>query len=389
MNEPILKIKHIDNNTFSCVLKISFADSQKYLDQFDLYIKIENNPNNLLHNKIICDKIILPEVYNYFSDNVSVLSLYSNIGTLKFKLHNYFNGDKIIAVCKYNGIEICKTEYIIDDSIKCSYQDLQGENYKIYSNSSKLLNKSRSIISDLYTKLPIISNINWSTSITYFIVDDVEAIFDYVNGYNTLNSFCYTFHNNVICCIFDEQYLKNIITHETVHALLYNAYGLGADPIPRCQRIFVEGFCQYIMNSYVNRKSVYLRYMISSNLLKFHIEDLKNYLEKTYEVSNHHSDIIFSYDFLPYIFSQYGDSSSIIQTIFQLPSNLEEAALKLSELIIKSEPIDEHVQNQAMKRIIALYNKTYDSLYNIFTERCIEDILQFRKKQEFLYFGDY
>lgn len=183
--------------------------------------------------------------------------------------------------------------------------------------------------------------------------------------------------------------MKNIITHETVHALLYNAYGLGADPIPRCQRIFVEGFCQYIMNSYVNRKSVYLRYMISSNLLKFHIEDLKNYLEKTYEVSNHHSDIIFSYDFLPYIFSQYGDSSSIIQTIFQLPSNLEEAALKLSELIIKSEPIDEHVQNQAMKRIIALYNKTYDSLCNIFTERCIEDILQFRKKQEFLYFGDY
>ena len=94
--------------------------------------------------------------------------------------------------------------------------------------------------------------------------------------------------------------------------------------------------------------------------------------------------------FLPYIYSQYSDSFSIIQTIFQLPSNLEEAALKLSELISKSEPIDENAQDQALKRIIALYSTTYDSLYNIFTEGCMEDIiLQFRKKQELLYFGDY
>ena len=389
MSKMELKLKYIENYTYICSLKISYSDSKRYIKPFVFSIDVIKNGQKFnFSREIKCNKIIVPEIFNYYANGDVVQGIYTNIGTLKFKVNNVAVGDIIRVVCKYENEEIDQLQYIINDFKENVYHSKNNTEFIIHTNSLEVLEKSYDIVAKMVKRLPAILDMSWEGKIYYYIVDDVECLYDFVEKIDILNSYNMSYQDKIICCVFNKANMEKILIHETVHVILYKKYGFMMNSMLRMQNLFIEGFCQYIMNIYTRRQSCYKRYVVSLKYLLFFLDDIENYLNLSDENKLKYVDIIFSYEFIPYILLFWGSNESILRTIIDLPNNLFEVCEKIKKIVKK---ID--IKNENMRLIMedtsTLYQEAYDILYNMSQPTCLDSILEFREKIENLYFGDY
>ena len=140
------------------------------------------------------------------------------------------------------------------------------------------------------------------------------------------------------------------------------------------------------MNVYSNRTSSQKRYLCSKYYLKQYLNDLESYFNEKDIGSYEYTDILFSYEFIPYIFSMWEDQSHLLGDILSLPNSFSGICQKLQRLISTIDTSD--LELYAMEAS-ALYGEAFSCLFNSDNVSNADNIIQYRKKVEFLYFGDY
>ena len=387
MNKPVLDLIRLNDDVFSCVLKIPYCQRDMYKNAFDLQISVSKDKTiHTLHREIVCDKIIIPEVYLYLPDSECCEKQYTDMGRIKFKINGDVSGSRISVTCRYNDVEMASLEREVDALTVSTYSRCEP-GFSIKTDSRMLLANSYDIISEMHSELPKTTGLVWNGTVNDIIVNDVERLYDFVGGFSTLEGFCTSYLNNVICCVFHEKNLKNILIHETVHALLYNIQGFVQNRINRAVGLLVEGYCQHVMNDYTERKSVEKRGKLAMHYLQHYMDDIVLYFLDSEEQENKYTDILFSYELLPMLFSKWDDQGTLLKGILSLPESFAKICDDIQSMIniMVSENIDYDYVNEANE----LYGKAYEILFDSTDDTFLGNLAIFRRRIEDLYFGDY
>lgn len=386
MNSPIISVRRLENSVFSCTVKISLGDRSLFFKPFDIEIQALGELKTTVFRKsLYCDKTIIPEVDIFMMSNEQYKNLYTNIGIIKFKIHTLTDYTHLCVICLYEGYELARVNCSLSSLTETVFS-YDCTDYTIKASSEGLLNIAREKIYNIRQKLPNLIGIEWNQKTNYIVVDEVEQIFDHVQVYNPFAGFYTAYQNYVICCIFEKSNTERILVHETVHALLSSHFNNFQGSTERIFRVFVEAYCQYIMNVYSNRTSSQKRYLCSKYYLKQYLNDLESYFNEKEIGSYEYTDILFSYEFIPYIFSMWEDQAHLLGDILSLPNSFSGICQKLQRLISTIDTSD--LELYAMEAS-ALYGEAFSCLFNSDNVSNADNIIQYRKKVEFLYFGDY
>lgn len=385
MCKPILNLRHLNGNVFSCVVKIPYGQREMYKNAFDLQINVSKDKMvYTFHREIVCDIIIIPEVYHYLSHSEVCDKLYTNMGKIKFRINGDVSGDRISLICRYEGVEIASLECDVDMLTVSEYSHFEP-GFTIKTNSRKLLMLSYGIISEMRTRLPKISGLVWKGTVNYIIVNDVEGLYDFAEGFSTLEGFYASYLNNVICCVFDEKNLKSILTHETVHALLYNNYGFVQNGIDRASGLFIEGYCQHMMNVYTKRKGVEERGKLAMYYLRHYMDDIDRYFHNPEEQKYKYTDVLFSYELLPMLFSKWSNQMALHREIVSLPEGFAMICDETQRII--SMMVTEIIDDDYVNEVNELFRRAYGILFDSTNDTILSNIARFRCRIEDLYFG--
>ncbi len=382
MNDIKLLIKRFKENELIAYVLYSRKCYRKLIGKLFFEVQIlADNRTKILRKEINCIQILEPELLKYFKDdyldgldNIPVVS-----DTIKFRVpgHSINIISKITLLCKTEGQEIINKKEYFGEKLKVIlnsnkyWRDFLGEKVSLFTNLSTN-NNIKNLLNKIIEEVCGFCNLELRFPVQYYITNSILDIYGISRDFPITETNCLTAGNKVLVCLYSEKFLKNIITHETVHALLYQNYFIKKNNYLHWQTLCLEGYCQYVMNCLCKKKDSYIRF---GNAIKnLYILDFCELKEKIFSENYDMGDIIIQYEILPYIFEKWNEESNLLSDIlcnFDKSKIIERKINKYFNLAV------EYIEN---KQILDL-NKKYNNLYIVFFKnvKMVNDRKQYYK----------
>lgn len=368
MNDIKLLIKRFKENELITYVLYSRKYYKNLIGKFFFEVQIlADSKTKILKKEINCTQILEPELLNYFKDDylngLDDIPIISD--TIKFRIpdDSINNISKITVLCKTEGQKIIKKKEYFGEELKLVlysteyWRNFFGEKVSLFTNLS-INNNIKSLLNKIIDDICRFCHLELYFPIQYYVTNSILDIYGISRDFPISETNCLTVGNKVLVCLYSNMFLKNIMVHETVHALLYQNYFIKQNNYLHWQTLCLEGYCQYVMNYLCEKKDSYIRF---GNAVKnLYFSDFCKLKEQIFSENYDINDVVIQYEILPYVFEKWNEETNILSDIlynFDKEQIIKRKMNKYFNLAVKC------IEN---KKIIDLNEKYYDLYLEFF-----------------------
>ncbi len=400
MRSPEILIKKINENQFICRVLFTSQNHKEYMAPYKLELHVKlNGADKIISKTVMGNKIIEPEACTLLdAPYVPIPDIYVYCDNIKFGLMGtILNKDIEIFSNLYdnNGRKIMEKKYSSKQvadifNSTCFWKRYYGQNFVFHTDMDSNVDYYLNMINNIMDQVSCFTGIPFRQEVHYYITDEIINLYDLTSDFPITQTNCLAFDNRIMVCLYWNEYIHNILIHETVHVLLqqYNKdFGINTPPL---FRVCIEGVCQFVANKMTGKDDGRARFLSAISLLNIKsFTDFRNIFNTENDmITQTKVDNLLAYELMPYLYEQWillCSFETILNTVLDIrQENFRCDSLeKVFELTIKSS--GDMVDCQLNQAYQALYHNLLHSMDMQIDEKEYHSAIErFRKSREVL-----